>query len=126
MVKGSLRKSAFNSASMNISPHGRRLGVLARTAIVALLLPLAPLALAETQGPPPSNETIGRDEKAQRERDLEALREAQQRAAESEAALKAEIESISEDRGKLNNALIETAANIRTLETRIAASEGRI
>jgi murein hydrolase activator len=110
---------------MNISPHGCRLGVLARTVFVALLLPLAPLALAETQGPT-SNETIGRDDKAQRERELEALRQAQQRAAEAETALKAEIESISEDRGKLSNALIETAANIRTLETRIAASEGRI
>src|SRR5262245_18532283 len=110
---------------MNISPHGRRLGVLARTAIFALLLPLAPLALAETQGPP-SNETIGRDDKGQRERDLEALRQAQQRAAEAEASLKAEIEAISEDRGKLSNALIETAANIRALEARSAASEGRL
>jgi len=31
---------------MNISPHGRRLGVLARTVIVALLLPLAGLRLS--------------------------------------------------------------------------------
>src|SRR5262249_4257435 len=85
-----------------------------------------PLALAETQAPT-GNEATGRDEqKAQRERDLEAVREAQQRAAEAESALKSEIEAISEDRGKLNNALIETATNIRTLEARIVASEGRI
>src|SRR5262245_46587307 len=131
MVKGSLRKEGRYSGSMAISLHARQVGLrFARTALVALLLPLAPLALAETQGVNPQSGTpdpASRDrDKAQRERDLEVLREEQRQAAEAEAKLKAEIEQISEDRSQLNQALIDTAARVRTLESRIAASEGRI
>ena len=61
----------------------------------------------------------------QRDQDLEALRAEQKKAAEAEAKLKAEIEAIGEDRRKLNQALIDTAARIRVAETRIAAGEAR-
>src|SRR5215216_6233036 len=131
MVKGSLRKMGRYLGSMDVFPHARslRLG-LARAAMVALVLPLAlaALALADPPRPEPSaGEALSRDQqKAQRERDLDAVREEQRNAAEAEAKLRAEIESISEDRGKLNKALIDAAARIRALEMRIAASEGRI
>jgi murein hydrolase activator len=116
---------------MDITPHARQLGLLlARTALVASLLSLGHLARAEPQAPnpqPAAGDAASRDlEKVQRERDLEALLEQQRSAAEAEAKLKADVEAISEDRSKLNQALIETAANTRALEARIAASEGRI
>jgi len=119
---------------MDILPHRRRLGpVLARSAMAAALLAcgLVPLVRAE-QADKPATAPIVREttdqqhEKARRERDLDALREEQRKAAEAEAKLRAEIESISDDRTKLNTALIETAARIRSLENRIAASEGRV
>jgi murein hydrolase activator len=98
--------------------------------IVGLLLPLA-LAFLEAQADPPAPvagpaaaDVLAQDQKAQRE--LAALREEQRKAAEAEVKLRAEIESLSEDRGKLSRALIETASRVRALETRITASEGRI
>jgi murein hydrolase activator len=63
--------------------------------------------------------------KAQRQQDLDALQAEQQRAAEAEARLKAEIATLGEDRRTLNQALIETANRIRAAETRLAASEAR-
>ena len=64
-------------------------------------------------------------QKAQREQDLQALQAEQKRAAEAEAKLQADIAAISEDRRKLSDALIATAANIRAAENRIAAGEAR-
>jgi septal ring factor EnvC (AmiA/AmiB activator) len=63
-----------------------------------------------------------------RERDLEleSIRAQQKRAAETEAALKRELAAIGDDRRKLNQALIDTAARLRALEARIAAAEHRL
>jgi len=120
---------------MAITSHARQLGLpLAWTAAFALLV-AGHIARAEppaAQPPgvqPPANagDALDRDaEKAQRERDLEAVREQQRSAAEAESQLKAEIEAISEDRSRLNKALIDGAASLRALEARLAASEGRI
>ena len=102
-------------------------------AVVLIASPFAVAALADPPGEPAplapaaAPESVTQDQqKALRERDLEAIRQEQRQAAETEAKLRAEIDAISEDRGKLNGALIETAARVRVLETRIAASEGRI
>lgn len=62
----------------------------------------------------------------QREGELQAAREAQRQSAETEAALKREIEQIGADRRKLNEALIETAAKLRGAESKIAATEARL
>jgi septal ring factor EnvC (AmiA/AmiB activator) len=137
MVNGSLSKVGRYAAPMGFSPHARRQGLhLARIALAVCLLAPGSLAFAQSSesqpeaapqsGPAPTRgdgQTRDRD-KAQRE--LDAVREEQRQAAAAEAKLRAEIESISEDRSKLHKALIETAARIRTLETRIAASEARI
>ena len=102
-------------------------------AVVLIASPFAVAALADPPGehaplaPAAAPQSVTQDQqKALRERDLEAIRQEQRQAAETEAKLRAEIDAISEDRGKLNAALIETAARVRVLETRIAASEGRI
>jgi murein hydrolase activator len=96
--------------------------------MILWLLPFA--AIAEPADQPTPAETLETptqtQQKALRERDLEAVRQEQRQAAETEAKLRAEIEAISEDRGKLNAALIETAGRVRVLESRMAASEGRI
>jgi septal ring factor EnvC (AmiA/AmiB activator) len=116
---------------MNISQfrHQPR-AIFAGSAIVVLwLLGVAGLALADPQEsavPAEQNASSDTDQKAKRERDLEALRAEQRRAAELEARLKAEVESIGQDRSKLNEALIDAAGRLRTLETQIATREGRI
>jgi septal ring factor EnvC (AmiA/AmiB activator) len=119
---------------MDIPPHPRRLGpVFARAAIAAALLAfgVAPLVRAEQTDKPaaaPATRETGDQqlEKARRERDLDTVREEQRKAVEAEAKLRAEIESISDDRTKLSAALIDTAARIRSLENRITASEARV
>jgi murein hydrolase activator len=107
--------------------------MFAGSAIVALsLLGVGGLAVADppAQATAPAeqagaSDTSAQDQKAKRERDLETLRAEQRKAADIEARLKAEIESIGQDRSKLNEALIDAAARIRTLETQIATREGR-
>src|SRR5438105_2211447 len=64
--------------------------------------------------------------RAQREQELEAVRLEQRQAAETEARLKAEVEALAEDRRKLNQALIDTAARTRSVEERIATTESRL
>jgi septal ring factor EnvC (AmiA/AmiB activator) len=116
---------------MNISQfQNQPRAIFAGSAIVVLwLLGVAGLALADPQEsavPAEQNASSDTDQKAKRERDLEALRAEQRRAAELEARLKAEVESIGQDRSKLNEALIDAAGRLRTLETQIATREGRI
>jgi septal ring factor EnvC (AmiA/AmiB activator) len=62
----------------------------------------------------------------ERERELEAVRSEQKQAAETQAKLQREIDAIGEDRRKLNQALIEAAGRLRTLEGRINAAEQRL
>ncbi|HVY59311.1 MAG TPA: peptidoglycan DD-metalloendopeptidase family protein [Xanthobacteraceae bacterium] len=62
----------------------------------------------------------------QRDQELEALRAEQKKAAETQERLKSEIDSIGADRRQLNQALIDTAARIRTVESAIEATENRL
>ena len=89
----------------------------ARAAFAALIFPLA-VTLASAQD---KSEAL-----RQRDQQLEALRGEQRKTAEGEAALKREIEQLGADRRKLNQDLIDTAARIRDVETRIAASESKL
>jgi septal ring factor EnvC (AmiA/AmiB activator) len=57
----------------------------------------------------------------QRDRELESVRAEQKKAAETRAKLQAEIDAIGEDRRKLNQALIATAARVRAEEARLAS-----
>jgi septal ring factor EnvC (AmiA/AmiB activator) len=62
----------------------------------------------------------------QREEELEAVRQEQKQATEIQDKLNAEIAAIGEDRKKLNQALIDSAARLRETEDRIAETEGRV
>jgi septal ring factor EnvC (AmiA/AmiB activator) len=77
---------------------------------------------AQTQGGTPDN----RGTLKQRQQELDKLRKQQSRSAETEAAIKREIEEIGTDRRKLNQSLIDAAAKSRKIEKEIAATEQRL
>jgi murein hydrolase activator len=62
----------------------------------------------------------------QHDQELKATREQQRKSAETEAALKREIEQIGADRRKLNQDLIATAARLRGVEAKIEATQARL
>ncbi|HVZ50894.1 MAG TPA: peptidoglycan DD-metalloendopeptidase family protein [Pseudolabrys sp.] len=62
----------------------------------------------------------------QRDEELKAARDAQRQSADSEATLKRELEEIGADRRKLNQALIDGAAKLRTVESQIDATQARL
>ena len=62
----------------------------------------------------------------QREQELQAAREQQQKAAELQTKLKADIAAIGQDRGKLNQQLIDIAARVRGVEAKIDDAETRL
>jgi septal ring factor EnvC (AmiA/AmiB activator) len=90
-------------------------------AVFAVMMPAA--IPAQTQSTPTGDRL---DTLKQHDQDLQKLREQQKQSADSEAALKREIESIGVDRRKLNQSLIDTAARIRDLERKIAETEQKL
>lgn len=89
----------------------------------------ASLAQAQTQGQtsaPPQTAAVSPDAIKQREQELEAARASKKSAEEAQAKLKAEITSLGQDRTQLNQQLIDTAANVRAVETKIDEAEARL
>lgn len=86
----------------------------------------ASLAQAQTAAPAPQTAAISPDAIKQREQELEAARARQKSAEEAQAKLKAEIAALGQDRTQLNQQLIETAANVRAVETKIDEAEARL
>ncbi|WP_027533340.1 murein hydrolase activator EnvC [Bradyrhizobium sp. WSM3983] len=84
------------------------------------------LAQAQTATPAPQTAAISPDAIKQREQELEAARASKKSAEEAQAKLKAEITSLGQDRTQLNQQLIDTAANVRTVETKIDEAEARL
>jgi septal ring factor EnvC (AmiA/AmiB activator) len=62
----------------------------------------------------------------QRDDELKSARDQQRQSAETEASLKREIEQIGADRSKLNQDLIDTAARLRGVETKIETTQERL
>ena len=62
----------------------------------------------------------------QHDEELKALRDQQQKSVETEAGIKRQIEEIGADRRKLNQALIDTAARVRDVEAKAAATEEKL
>ncbi|MDI3469728.1 MAG: Murein hydrolase activator EnvC [Pseudolabrys sp.] len=96
-------------------------------AMTALLMAAALSVPAFAQTPattPATSEKL--DALKQHDQELQSVREQQQKSADTEAALKREIETIGADRRKLNQSLIDTAGRIRELEARITATEARL
>ncbi|HTC97475.1 MAG TPA: peptidoglycan DD-metalloendopeptidase family protein [Bradyrhizobium sp.] len=85
-----------------------------------------PLASAQNTTAPAANVTAPADALKQREQELEAARTQQKNAADMQARLKAEIAAIGEDRGKLNQQLIDISTQVRDVEGRVAETEGRL
>jgi murein hydrolase activator len=116
------------------SAHGR----LCAGALSAGVLILASAAGAQQQPlqitptPPPAatpasaTAVAPEAQKGARQEELEKIQAEQKRAADIAAKLKAELDSIGEDRRKLNAMLIGSAASIREVEERIEATEGRL
>jgi murein hydrolase activator len=88
----------------------------------ASMAPRAPPAPAAAPARPASKV----DDLKQRDQELAAIRAEQRNALGNEAKLKREIESIGDDRRKLNGEMIDAAARIRAVEQQIAATEARL
>jgi len=83
-------------------------------------------AAAEVAASQPQTTAASPDAIKQREQELEATRAQQKSAAEAQAKLKADIAAIGQDRSKLNAQLIDIAAQVRGVETRIGDAEARL
>jgi septal ring factor EnvC (AmiA/AmiB activator) len=81
----------------------------------------AQVALPAQQAAVPSADTM-----RQRADELEAIRVQQRNAADLQAKLRTDIAAIGQDRGKLNQQLIDVAARVRSVETRIDDAEVRL
>lgn len=82
----------------------------------------APLATATaTPAATPSPDAI-----KQREQELEATRAQQKSAADAQEKLKADIAAIGQDRATFNQQLIDIAAQVRGVETKIGDAEARL
>jgi len=121
---------------MNLRPARRALATRLATGIAvgAVVIAAAPVF---AQAPPAASASTttqaavsaqpdSADAIKQREQELEAMRQQQQRAAEAQEKLNAEIAAIGQDRTKLNQQLIDAAGRVRLIETQIADAEGRI
>jgi septal ring factor EnvC (AmiA/AmiB activator) len=108
-------------------------GLDPRAALIAALgiaLPTTLAAVAMAQERPAQfaqNDSAEKlDAIKQRDEELKSAREQQRKSADSEAALKREIEQIGADRRKLNQDLIDTATRLRSVESKIAATQERL
>ncbi|MBM3529913.1 MAG: hypothetical protein FJX62_17650 [Alphaproteobacteria bacterium] len=77
-------------------------------------------------GPLPSPAQTSLDALRLRDRELEAIRAEQKKAAETRDKLRDEIDAIGADRRKLNQDLLATASRLRAAESRIAETEARL
>jgi septal ring factor EnvC (AmiA/AmiB activator) len=83
-------------------------------------------AVAQVAESTPQAAASSPDAIRQREQELEAARAQQKSAAELQQKLKADIATIGQDRSKLNAQLIDIAAQVRGIETRIGDAEARL
>lgn len=103
----------------------RRRAVVLLSASFLSLTGVAPAA-AQVAAPAPQAAAVSPDIIRQREQELQAAREQQRKAGELQEKLKADIAAIGQDRSKLNQQLIDGAAQVRTVETRVADAETRL
>ena len=123
-------QSARNiDATSDTARRGQRCSVriplsiaLLSAGFVAVDLPAA----AQVAAAPQQSTVVSPDAIKQREQELEAARAQQKSAAELQARLKADIAAIGQDRSKLNQQLIDIAAQVRGVETRIDDAEARL
>ena len=112
-----VRGGSFTSARVSLS-----VALLSAGFAGMSLLPAA-AQLAESA---PQTTTSSPDAIKQREQELEAARAQQKSAAELQQKLRADVAAIGQDRSKLNTQLIDIAAQVRGIETRIGDAEARL
>ena len=111
---------ALLSAALSIA-FGR-IGLLPAAAQVAESTPQT----STPQTSSPQTPAASPDAIKQREQELDAARTQQKNAADLQQKLKADITAIGQDRSKLNAQLIDIAAQVRSVETRIGDAEARL
>ena len=89
-------------------------------------LRLTPAPPQNASQPAPPVSVASEAAKGARQDELEKVRAEQKRAADLAAKLKAELDAIGEDRGKLTTMLLGSAATLRNVEDRVAAAETRL
>jgi septal ring factor EnvC (AmiA/AmiB activator) len=122
-----LMQTAWNNPSYHDTARGDAFA-LARVSVLLFSASLASAgvsASAQVATPTPQAAALP-DAIQQRAQELEATRAQQQNSAELQQQLKAEIAAIGQDRSKLNAQLIDVAAQVRTVETRIGDAEARL
>src|SRR4051795_5152497 len=97
------------------------LSLIALTASLVLSPATAQVGAGAQQVAAPAPDAI-----RQREQELEAARAQQKSAAELQEKLKADLAAIGQDRSKLNQQLIDIAARVRGVESRIGDAEARL
>jgi len=102
----------------------------ARAALIAglgFVLPITLPAAAAAQERPAQNEKAEKlDALKQRDEELKSARDQQRKSVEAETTLKREIEQIGVDRRKLNQDLIDSAGRLRSVESKIVATQERL
>jgi septal ring factor EnvC (AmiA/AmiB activator) len=88
-------------------------------------LSLSPAA-AQLAAPAQQATAASPDAIRQRAQELEAARAQQKSAAEAQEKLQSEIAAVGQDRSKFNQQLIDIAAQVRIVETRIGDAEARL
>ncbi|MGZ3362867.1 MAG: murein hydrolase activator EnvC family protein [Xanthobacteraceae bacterium] len=83
-------------------------------------------ATAQIAASTPQTTAASSDALKQREQELEATRAQQKSATEAQDRLRAEIAVVGQDRSKLNQQLIDIAAQVRGVETRVGNAEARL
>jgi murein hydrolase activator len=100
------------------------MGSLGRQSDSYRALIIAPLLLLTLSTAPFAQSTL--DKLRQHDKELETMRAQQRQTADTEARLKREVGALGDDRRKLNQALIDAAARLRTTETRVTETEARL
>jgi len=111
-----------NSAALAQAPSERAPAGVAPTAQA----PAVQIPSPSTIPAPATAPTTNADALKQRDQALDAARAQQRETADSQAKLKREIEALSEDRRKLNQQLIGSAARVREVEAKIDATQARL
>lgn len=107
------------------APDSRAALIAALGLAVPMLLALSAVRPAAAQDKP-ADKTQVLDTLKTHDADLKAALERQRKTAETEAALKREIEQLGADRRKLAQDMIDTAARLRGVEAKIEATHERL
>ena len=120
------RQSDSFASAVRRGPPARRVPLAFLLLSASLAASMAVPAAAQTTPSTQQATAAPTDLIRQREQELEAARAQQKSAAELQEKLKADIAAIGQDRSKLTQQIIDIAARVRGVETRIEDAEARL